>query len=499
MNAAETNSPRQRSTAGFAAWLLLASAGNVFSATYYVDQNSPNPTPPYTDWATAATNIQDAVDAAAAGDEVVVTNGTYASGAWGGGQSNRVALLKTLTVRSVNGPAVTVIDGAGSVRCVRLTAGSSISGFTLTNGYVHGGFGGDGLGGGGVFCGGPTAVVSNCVIVGNSVHGYDNEMYTGSGQGGGAYGGTLNNCALIGNSAHGDIYFGLEIVFAAGQGGGAANCSLNNCVLIGNSAYAAPGDPMDAPGEGGGAVYCSLNNCLLVGNYADDCGGGVSGSAVNNCVVYFNTAPAEENFDSYSILNYCCTTPMPGYDGLGNITNAPIFVDLNSGNLRLQSNSPCINAGNNSYAPAGSDLDGNPRISGGTVDIGAYEFQNPAAIISYAWLQRYGLPTDGSADHSDSDGDGMDNWREWLCGTDPTNPLSVLRMVSALPTGTNATVTWQSVAGVNYFVERSTNLAVPGTLTPIATNIPGQAGTTTYTDTNAVGPGPFFYRVGVGN
>jgi hypothetical protein len=38
-----------------------------------VDVNSTNATPPYTDWTTAATNIQDAVDAA-------VTNGTYATG-----------------------------------------------------------------------------------------------------------------------------------------------------------------------------------------------------------------------------------------------------------------------------------------------------------------------------------------------------------------------------------------------------------------------------------
>ena len=127
--------------------------------------------------------------------------------------------------------------------------------------------------------------------------------------------------------------------------------------------------------------------------------------------------------------------------------------------------------------------------------MGAYEFQGTGSAISYAWLQQYGLPTDGSADFADSDYDGMNNWQEWICGTCPTNALSALRMVSAVPIGTNVNVTWRSVAGLGYVLERSTNLASP--FTPLATDIIGQAGTTSYADTNATGAGPFFYRVGV--
>jgi hypothetical protein len=55
------------------------------------------------------------------------------------------------------------------------------------------------------------------------------------------------------------------------------------------------------------------------------------------------------------------------------------------------------------------------------------------------------------------------------------------------------------MAGVNYFLECTTNLAATPCFTPLATNVPGQAGTTTYIDTNAAGAGSFFYRVGVGN
>ena len=69
--------------------------------------------------------------------------------------------------------------------------------------------------------------------------------------------------------------------------------------------------------------------------------------------------------------------------GPGILTSDPQFVmpitatvaPTTTGNYRLQANSPAINAGDNSAVKVTTDLDGNPRISGGIVDLGAYEVQ----------------------------------------------------------------------------------------------------------------------------
>ena len=568
----------------------------VTQAIHYVSQTGTNPTPPYFSWDTAATNIQDAMDAAFVGGTLLVSNGVYAAGGKVAfGVTNRVVAGKLTTLESVNGPAVTMICGeqvTQHVRCVYLADGNFLTGFTLTNGAAWDvGDAATQCSGGGVWCETSGALVSNCVFISNSAGSYGGGVYQGtlrncifSGNsaengggayasimdncvltnnsattGGGAASGTLNNCTLSANDAVGGggaqgCYLTNCILSAnvATNAGGAADCvlyqcslannlalsvgggvqggwlgycvlsnnvagesgggafaglyyvTLENCLVIGNSASNEGGGVWagyiyncalisNTASNGGGEAYCSGYNCTVTGNSATN-GGGDYGSAMNNSILYFNQGG---NYFSNSFgPNFCCTTPLP-QNGSGNTQLAPLFVNAATADVRLQSSSPCINAGHDAYAPVATDLDGNPRIQGGTVDIGAYEFQTPGSMLSYAWAQQYGLATDGSADTLDSDGDGMNNFGEWRSDTNPTNALSVLQL--SPPVFTNSpdgiVVTWQSVANVTYYLQRSSNLS--GTFTTLQSDIVGQAGTTSYTDTTATTGGPYFYRVGV--
>jgi len=506
------------------------------ASVLYVDLNSTSPAPPFADRSTAAVSIQDAVDAATNGDLILVNDGVYQDGFGMSKEpvgtgiqlktlsvTNRIAVNKALTVQSINGSSSAFISGSAIYRCAYLTNGAVLSGFTLINGTAgwlsttqsfHGSVTvTNAINGGGVaganYYGSSPAWVSNCVLTANVAYG----------NGGGAAGVNMVNCTLTGNTAT--------------SGGGVFESVLLNCVVTGNGAQTSqnPSNPFYSStqsGVGGGLYGGSAFNCLIANNAAFEGGGayGVSkmvnctiannsaaysggvgvynsspygSSALMNCLLYFNTAGTNANYDTSNVsLDHCCTVPLPA-SGMGNITNDPNGVNGAGGDFHLQANSPCINSGNNSAITNTTDLDGNPRLAGGTVDIGAYEFPSPASIISYAWLQQFGFPTDGTADFADPDGDDLNNWQEFIAGTNPTNAASFLTVTSIHPvvSQNRAVIQWQSVNTRTYYLQRAADLTAQPAFTSIQSNLVGQTGNTSYIDTTATNGGPYFYRVGV--
>lgn len=335
-------------------WLTLFISFTASATTYYVNVSNAAPVSPYTTWATAATNIQSAINVSSAGDLILVGDGVYATG---GSTANRVSINQAVSVQSINGPATSIIqgyqvpgttNGASAIRCVYLANGATLSGFTLRDGATASG----GLGGG-ILCQSTTAMVSNCVITGNS-----------AGSGGGGFSGTYENCVISGNTS-------------SGNGGGlclsSPGMTVNNCLIISNSCN-----------QSGGGVYTVgtstfFNNCTIVGNYCGSTGGGVYGGTLTNCIVYYN-AQAGSSSSGTNIVNStaaynCCTVPTNGLAGTNNLITPPGFVNVDAGDMHLASWSPCIDAGNGAAENSDVDLDGNPRVVGIAVDIGAYEYQ----------------------------------------------------------------------------------------------------------------------------
>ena len=315
---------------GFAA---IGMAGLIFTfgataTTRYVDLNCTNATSPFMDWTTAATNIQDAIDASVDADLILVTNGVYVRGGrvLAGDLTNRVALNKALTVQSVNGPFATVIQGAGAtngnsaVRCAWLTNGASLVGFTLQAGATRSSYDNNLGNGGGAWCSSSNAIVANCLVVSNTANQY----------GGGAYQGTLNNCLVSGNA------------LGINNFGAAHNSFLNSCTVVSNSSS--------------GVSWIGLS-------YQ---------SKLTNCIVYYNTGA---NYNG-GTLSYCCTTPLAS--GAGNFATAPqLFVDGH-----LTSTSPCRGAGTNLVT--GTDLFGQPWLN--PPSVGCAEWQ-PAPVVAPPHLQ----------------------------------------------------------------------------------------------------------------
>ena len=168
-----------------------------------------------------------------------------------------------------------------------------------------------------------------------------------------------------------------------------SNPIVTNCTFSSNSALA----------YGGGMYnyyYSSptVTNCTFSSNTALE-GGGVhseydSNPTVTNCILWGNTPQEVYNYDESSspVIKY--SDIQGGWEGEGhnNIDINPNFVDSENGDLHLSSDSPCIDAGDPNYALDSNyptDLDGNPRIVCGRIDMGAYEMADPVVLLDFLY------------------------------------------------------------------------------------------------------------------
>ena len=250
-------------------------------------------------------------------------------------------------------------------------------------------------------------IVRNCEISNN----------TCANNGGGAYVyGTLENCEITFNTANNNCGGGAQIHGAgkminctvarnsAKNGGGIRVWSNNGliagCLIAGNTSTET------SKQSGTGVVLngnCSVINCTIVANISNasaetEFGPGLyfgdssSDSPVKNCVIWGNTmngdATGRQIKGSRTGIEYCAVAGGDTVDpyvidlSYTNEANgerpAPGFVAPSSNIFRLTSSSVLVDKGETSYVPEvlTKDIDGENRISGTKVDLGAFEYQN---------------------------------------------------------------------------------------------------------------------------
>lgn len=264
--------------------------------------------------------------------------------------------------------------GSGENSYHIVTAGPSVDatavldGFTIAGGVANGP--GNDFRGGGLFCNGGSPTVSNCTFVGN---------YAGSG--GAAYNqasseAVYHRCVFSGNIAAGD---GGAVVNEGGQ------TKYRSCLFSGNTSIS---------GTGGAAynVFSSVayfSNCTISGNTAL-LGGGLgnnlaSQAIVSNCILW-NNQPSQIDLLTFNDTIVVTHSDIQGnWIGAGNINSNPLFLDSDGADnvpgtldddFHIPLWSPCIDRGEPGYVPpagATTDIDGEQRVLGCRVDMGADE------------------------------------------------------------------------------------------------------------------------------
>ncbi len=292
-----------------------------------------------------------------------------------------------------------------------------ISNLTISNGYVPNEYPVKHGGGILVMNNNLKLILNNCTIQNNRAGAGASDSYSDAGTGGSGGGIYCNNtelfnCLIIENYSGGGGWGSIGPPTAGGDGGSGGGLFSNhaiivNCLFLKNeSGRGGDGQVGGFGGNGGGIVISSTGNVInsticfnearyggmgMGGDGKPGDGGGIynynsNNIFLDNCIISNNIASYEGNdlygnfFANYNLIfdnDYC---NLFGDNNL--IEISPEFVDPPI-NLSLSANSPAINAGNpdtSGFFLPYFDLLNNSRISGDTIDMGAYEYQLPIGI-----------------------------------------------------------------------------------------------------------------------
>jgi serine protease len=333
--------------------------------------------------------IQDGINAAVAGDTVLVAPGTYNESINFSG--------KAITVKSSGGPKVTTIDGGNLGSVVMFvtdeTNASVLSGFTIEHGNSSG-----------VYLDFASPVIENNIIANNTAE-FGAGMYILGGSTAQVIRNTFTgNVASAGGGAIGLFGAGSVLIEnnlitknnGSDQGGAFWMVNEADEIIVQNVMF-------DDVASSGTEVYSSvpqstygfrlINNTIVSTNPNTDAavvadgfntnaeiinnvivGPGTSGALICN-PIYYDGPPVVAFNDAWTPQGIWYGGMCAGDGGKrGNISAIPDFVGRT--NFELQNDSPAINAGTNS-APdlPRKDFANKPRIIGGTIDMGAYENQ----------------------------------------------------------------------------------------------------------------------------